>query len=233
VLSPLPDALQIPRGLNLRALSPQLTGLMEIQDLASQAVGIVCAPRAGERWWDACCGSGGKALHLADLMGETGRVLATDIRAGTLDEMTRRMRASRLRSIEIRKWDGTAAPDALFDGVLVDAPCSGLGTWHRNPDARWRTSPAEIDRLATLQLGLLRTCAQRVKPGGVLVYATCTLTAPENDGVIDEFLSDGGDFLPASFPSPLDGSTCEGRLWIYPWQAGCNGMFIARFMRKT
>jgi 16S rRNA (cytosine967-C5)-methyltransferase len=165
-------------------------------------------------------------------MAGQGHVLATDVRPGILDEMARRMRND-AACIDVRQWDGVTPPDRTFDGILVDAPCSGLGTWHRNPDARWRMSPEEIERLAALQLRLLQTCSRQVKPGGALVYATCTLTAAENDQVTDFFLADAPDFSPSPFPSPLDGATCPGRLWIYPWQAHCNGMFIARFARQT
>ncbi|MEI6150657.1 MAG: RsmB/NOP family class I SAM-dependent RNA methyltransferase [bacterium] len=231
----LPDALSVPRGVNLRALSPQLRGIMEIQDLASQVTGLICAPRPGERWWDACCGSGGKTLHLSDLMQGNGRVLATDIRPGILESLERRLREAQISGVRTKLWDGLKdpLPHELFDGILVDAPCSGLGTWHRNPDARWRTSRGEVERLAVLQAELLAKCAQRVRPGGVLVYATCTLTQLENEGVLNPFLAAMPEFSLATFPHPLDGSPCTGQAWVYPWQASCNGMFVARLVRCT
>lgn len=231
--APVADALAVPRGINLRALPPSLRGTMEVQDLASQLTGLICGPRPGERWWDACCGSGGKTLHLADLMGGRGSVLATDVRAATLDELDRRLRAAGAAGITARRWDGMteALPGNAFDGILLDAPCSGIGTWHRNPDARWRLTRPDVDRLAGLQSALLARVARAVRPGGVLVYATCTLTQTENDGVIDRFLEATPGFAPAAFVNPLDGRPCAGRLWIYPWEASCNGMYVARLAR--
>ena len=224
----------MPRGVNLRALSSELKGIVEIQDLASQVVGLVCAPRPAEYWWDACCGSGGKTLHLADLMGGKGRILATDVRPGMLEGLSRRLHEAHIPGIEVRQWDGLkdAPPHAQFHGVLVDAPCSGLGTWHRNPDARWRTTRAEVERLAGVQLALLKAAASKVRPGGTLVYATCTLTRLENDEAIDQFLAAMPEFAPADFANPLDGTMCPGRLWILPSETPCNGMFIARCVRR-
>lgn len=233
VLGPIPDALAVPRGRNLRELSPQLRGLMEIQDLASQVTGLICAPRSGQRWWDACCGSGGKALHMADLMAGSGRLLATDVRPGILESLDRRLREARVTTVTARLWDGLKqpAPAETFDGVLVDAPCSGIGTWHRNPDARWRTNADEIRKLVAVQSALLVRCGTCVRPGGVLVYATCTLTRPENDDVVRGFLEAAREFQPDTFPNPLDGSSCHGQMWIYPWPHSCNGMYIARLRR--
>ncbi len=231
----IPDALSVPRGVNLRALSPQLKGIMEIQDLSSQITGLICAPHSGERWWDACCGSGGKTLHLVDLMAGQGRVLATDIRPGILESLERRLREADVSGVKTKLWDGLkdSLPNELFDGVLVDAPCSGIGTWHRNPDARWRTSRNEVERLTAVQTELLANCAQRVRHGGVLVYATCTLTEMENEGVISRFLAASPEFSLAAFPHPLDGAPCTGHAWVYPWQGNSNGMFVARLTRST
>lgn len=231
----IPDALSVPRGVNLRALSPQLKGIMEIQDLASQITGLICDPHPGERWWDACCGSGGKTLHLVDLMDGQGRVLATDIRPGILESLERRLREAQASGVKTKLWDGVndPLPNELFDGILVDAPCSGLGTWHRNPDARWRTSRDEVERLTALQMELLTKCAQRVRHGGVLIYATCTLTQAENEGVVSRFLAAAPEFSLAAFPHPLDGTPCAGQAWVFPWQGNCNGMFVARLTLST
>lgn len=229
----IPDALALPRGANLRALSPQLRGQIEIQDLASQITGLICAPRPGESWWDVCCGAGGKALHLADLMAGRGHLLATDVRTSILEEALRRVEEARLRCVQTRLWNGLTdpVPDIVCDGVLVDAPCSGMGTWHRNPDARWRTTRRDVERLAVTQRTLLDKGARAVRPGGVLVYATCTLSRQENESIVARFLETSPEFTPAVFVHPLDGTTCTGQAWIYPWQGSCNGMFVARFVR--
>ena len=225
------DALRFPARFNLRA-RPELERNLIVQDLASQAVAAVCQPHPGEFWWDACSGGGGKTLHLADLMGDAGKILATDIRATALDENRRRTQKAGLRSLRHQIWDGTRdpAPDLLFDGILLDVPCSGMGTWSRNPDARWRLTPDRIASLVELQSRLLEAAAPKVKPGGVLIYATCTLTDAENEKQIDRFLTIHPDFVPDPMPHPLTGQSCpSGRLWLYPWDGpDCNGMFMAR-----
>jgi 16S rRNA (cytosine967-C5)-methyltransferase len=211
----------------------------EIQDLASQCVGWICAPARGEQWWDVCAGAGGKSLHLADLMEYTGTVLATDIRPGSLDTLRQRVRqcrTGRRKMIACRAWDGTRdpAPGRLFDGVLIDAPCSGIGTWARNPDARWRTAERDITRRSgqgRIQEQLLLAGADKVRPGGRLVYAVCTLTEAETRSVITGFLDARPDFQLEPTPHPISGQATPGQIWIWPWEADCNGMFIARMKR--
>lgn len=210
-----------------------LAGMAEVQDLASQVVGIVAGPAPGSRWWDVCSGALGKSLHLVEQMDGAGEVVATDIRPSILESGRRRRDQAGASIIRIREWssDRRSVPEGLFDGVLVDAPCSAIGTWHRNPDARWRTTPADVaDRVAD-QGRLLDLAASRVKGGGVLVYATCTLSAAENDGVVDAFLAAHPEFVGDAFADPLGGGTAEGRVWIWPWAGPCNGMFIARMRR--
>src|SRR5262249_55322922 len=153
-----------------------LRGELEIQDLASQAVAMICDPDPGERWWDACAGAGGKALHLAARMQGKGTIVATDRDARALTETTRRARRSPYRNLTTKPWNGRGVPAkrGSFDGVLVDAPCSAIGTWRRNPDARWTTDRQAIARLAKLQTELLQAVAAGVRPGGILVFSVCT-----------------------------------------------------------
>jgi 16S rRNA (cytosine967-C5)-methyltransferase len=206
-------------------------GLFEIQDLASQAVSLACAPSPGSRWWDACAGGGGKTLHLASLLKGKGTVLATDVKAHKLDETRRRAARARLHNVVARAWDGRRTPGA-FDGVLVDAPCSGVGTWRRNPDARWRTGERDVAELAAKQRDILARAAEGVKPGGVLVHAVCTLTRAETGGVVDAFLAEHGGFRLDPAPHPLTGAATDGRIWIWPHEHDCDGMFIARMARR-
>ncbi len=229
----LPQAVRLPQGVNPEILAGMPEA--EIQDLASQCVGLACAPGAGESWWDACAGSGGKSFHLADLMGGRGSVLATEPRAGSLEECRRRLARNRARRVTPRPWSGdpATAPDRRFDGVLVDAPCSGIGTWHRNPDARWRTPPDAVSRNAALQARLLGICADRVRPGGRLVYSVCTLTRAETEDAVRAFLAGRRDFQPDPIPHPLTGEPTPGLLWVWPWDGDCNGMFIARLRNKS
>jgi 16S rRNA (cytosine967-C5)-methyltransferase len=215
----------------------------EIQDLASQCVGWICAPARGEHWWDVCAGAGGKSLHLADLMEHAGTILATDVRSGSLDALRQRARGRRRNMITCRVWDGTRdsgtrdpgirdpAPGQCFDGVLIDAPCSGIGTWARNPDARWRTVERDIAQRRIVQEQLLLAGADKVRPGGRLVYAVCTLTEAETQAVIAGFLGARPDFQLEGTPHPITGRATRGQVWIWPWEADSNGMFIARMKR--
>ena len=227
------SALSVRRGINLRAFPRPVRDRLEIQDLASQLTGLICGPRPGERWWDACCGSGGKTFHLAALGGASVSLLATDIRPTILNELTRRMGEKRITGITTALWDsaGHPPPEGAFDGILLDAPCSGTGTWHRNPDARWRTTQETVAKLIRIQAQLIRACATRLKPGGIMVYATCSVTPDENEKIINQFLSDSPGFKLAPFINPLNGNPCDGRLRINPWENFCNGMFIARLTR--
>ncbi len=221
--------------LNLHAVAAYSEGRVEVQDLASQAIGHVCGPRPGERWWDACAGAGGKALLLAQLMEGKGTVVATDVREYKLDDLRKRARRANAFNITARAWDGQPLParKATFDGVLVDVPCSCSGTWRRNPAARWGTSAAEIAELAELQGQILAAAASGVKPGGVLVYATCSMFTRENAGVVSAFLETQPGFALEPFAHPLTGApVTAGMLQIWPWDGDCDAMFAAR-MRRT
>jgi 16S rRNA (cytosine967-C5)-methyltransferase len=231
----IPSALSVSRGINLRALPRPVRDQIDVQDLASQVTGLICAPGAGETWWDACCGSGGKTLHLAELGGGTASILATDIRGSILDELSRRIGPDRRRSIRTALWDGTRQPPPAgpFDGILLDAPCSGTGTWHRNPDARWRLTHDRLLVLLDLQSRLLRSCSTQVKPGGALIYATCSVLADENEQLVKCFLAEFPGFSLMPFNNPIDGSPCCGQLRIDPALHSCNGMYIARLCLKT
>ena len=115
--------------------------------------------------------------------------------------------------------------------MLLDAPCSGIGTWPRNPDARWRTRPQQIMEAAERQARLLDICAARVRPGGCLVYAVCTLTREETELAVRRFLASRADFAVAPFPHPLTGADADGLVWIWPWEGPGNGMFVAKLVR--
>ena len=210
-------------------------GDLEIQDLASQAVGLVCDPDPGERWWDCCAGAGGKALHLAALMKGKGLVVATDVAERKLKEAVRRARRSPFRNLTTRPWDGkhVAGKAGSFDGVLVDAPCSGIGTWRRNPDARWTLDRHAIARLAELQSQVLHAGSAGVRKGGTLVYSVCTLSPAETTEVILAFLESHPHFQLDPFPHPLLGDSTDGRVQIWPQDADSDAMFVARMVRAS
>jgi 16S rRNA (cytosine967-C5)-methyltransferase len=210
-------------------------GRVEVQDLASQAIGRVCAPRPGERWWDACAGGGGKTLLLAQLMEGKGRVLGTDVHTGRLENLRHRVRRAGFQNVATHEWDGGAPRTGRvpFDGVLVDVPCTGSGTWRRNPHARWSLSRERIGAMADQQLRLLSNAARGVKPGGTLVYSTCSFFRPENDGVVAAFLADHADFMLDPFAHPLTGAPTGGLTMVWPWDGDCDAMFVARFLRAV
>ncbi len=228
-----PHAVSVEGGASLGALGHG--GQMEVQDIASQAVTLAAAPTPGSDWWDACAGAGGKALHLADLIGPDGTVLATDIRGCALHECKKRARTDGIPTIRTQRHDLAGDPpfNRQFDGVLVDAPCSGRGTWSRNPDARWRCDPRDPAQKRNLQLKLLDRAVQCVKPGGRLVYAVCTFTREETAEVLETFLAEHPGFTLDPFANPLNGTPTDGSLQIWPWDGPGDGMFIARFCRQT
>lgn len=206
-------------------------GLFEIQDLASQLVGHACAPEPGSTWWDACSGEGGKTLHLSDLMANKGVIWATDRHTGRL--ATLRKRAGRAQAFNYRAvtWNGGPflPTKTKFDGILVDAPCSGVGTWQRNPHARWTTTENDVKELADIQLQLLENTHKALKPGGRLVYAVCTITRQETTDIVRAFSAAHPELEPAPFTT-LDRE--ESSLFFWPHELDANGMFIAAWRKK-
>ena len=209
-------------------------GKFEVQDVASQAVAMIAAPEVGSDWWDACAGAGGKTVQMADLIGPEGKIFATDIRAEALHECKKRAHSGGISNVRMQLHD--LAKDKPFtkewDGVLVDAPCSGWGTWSRNPDARWRAEAGDPAQKRNLQVKMLNNAAQCVKSGGLLVYAVCTFTREETTEVMERFLAVHPEFSPEPFVHPLTGAQMDGTLQIWPWEGPGDGMFISR-LRKA
>lgn len=233
----LPDALWFQGTQDLFRTRPFHDGRFELQDLSSQMVGALCAPKPGESWWDVCAGEGGKTLHLADQMANRGVVWATDRAEWRLDRLRIRARRAELFNIRWARWEGgMKTPGGVrFDGVLVDAPCSGVGTWQRNPHARWTLTAVDVAELAALQGRILAAASTAVKPGGRLIYAVCTLTRAETVEVARAFEAN----CPGFEPLPIDaawrgtGEVSEAHhLWIRPEDRGGNGMFLATWRRK-
>jgi len=224
------DALEYRGADDLFRSAPFRAGQFEIQDLHSQAVSVICQPRKGEKWWDACAGEGGKTLHLSDLMENSGLILASDRAKWRLDKLRKRAARAKVFNYRVADWTGGERLPAktLFDGVLVDAPCSGVGTWQRNPHARWTSRPEDILELARLQKQLLAFASRAVKPGGKLVYAVCTLTRDETIEVADSFERDVPGFSRWAFVNPLTGrEEPQGWVMLRTEDTGGNGMFIA------
>jgi 16S rRNA (cytosine967-C5)-methyltransferase len=233
---PLADALKYDGRSDLFRTSEFHAGEFEVQDLSSQAVGLVCAPRPGETWWDACAGEGGKTLHLSGLMENRGLIWASDRVAWRLAQLKRRAARAGVFNYRAVAWDGgpRLPTKTKFDGVLVDAPCSGIGTWHRNPHARWTTTAEDVKELSEVQQRILLHAAAAVKPGGKLVYAACTLADLETTGVVQGFEQQCPQFERLAVSNPLvPGSPPSGLLSLWPQESGGNGMCVAAWVRTV
>lgn len=172
-------------------------GLFEVQDGASQHVAPLLEVEPGQRVIDACAGGGGKTLHLAALMKNKGRILALDIHEYKLQELSKRSRRAGIDIIETRPIDSTKTVkrlEASADRLLLDVPCSGLGVLRRNPDAKWKLKPERIRDLETLQQDLLTRYSKMLKPGGIMVYSTCSCLPSENEKQIETFLKANSEF---------------------------------------
>jgi 16S rRNA (cytosine967-C5)-methyltransferase len=217
---------------NVFALRAFKAGLFEVQDEGSQLIALACEARPGQLVVDACAGAGGKALALASEMHNKGRLVACDRDARRLDEMRPRARRAGVHNWEARgvpeSSDAKVADLALqADVVLIDAPCSGLGALRRNPDARWRLDAAEVASFPPRQLQILERYAKLVKPGGRLVYATCSINRAENQEIRDAFLKAHFD---AFAPAPALPDWPED-VQLLPHLHGTDGFYIAAFRR--
>lgn len=230
-----PDVLEVRPG-HMVVNDPWLqAGAYYIQDESSALVGHAVGPNPGELVYDLCSAPGGKTTHLAQLMENQGSILAFDnhpLRLKKVDENAERLGIS---IIQTQLGDSTEYYPHLpaADRVLVDAPCSGLGTLRHRPDIRWRKKPEEIDKLTSLQRQILRTAAQYVKLGGLLVYSTCTVTKQENQAVVEWFLKEHQCFSANPLPKwfPYNHSDPEYYRQIVPHYHGIDGFFVAS-MRK-
>lgn len=214
-------------------------GLFAVQDEASQMAGILLDPQPGERVLDTCAAPGGKATHLAQLMGNRGELLAMDNSASKLpliQETAGRLGISIIRTRAADLLQSGAFPADAFDRVLLDAPCSGLGVIRRNPEAKWRLTPEDVTRLAAVQKVMLKNAIRMLKPGGVLLYSTCSTTLEENESVVRDFLSRHPhcvlESLNEIFPEYRELFTEEGMFRAWPHRHGMDGFFAARIRKK-
>jgi len=196
-----------------------------VQDASSQKVAEMLDPKPGMRVIDACAGAGGKSLHIATMMENKGQLIAMDIYENKLNELKRRARRNDIFNIETRVIDSTKVIKKLIDKadkVLIDAPCSGLGVLKRNPDAKWKLQPEFLDNIRATQKELLDSYSRMVKPGGQLVYATCSILPSENEMQVKAFLSreEGKDF------------TLLNEEKIMPSKSGFDGFYISLLQKK-
>jgi len=228
-----PDGLRLPEGTSIEHLPEYEAGLIEVQDEGSQLVTLACAAEPGMKVVDLCAGAGGKTLGLAAAMGDRGVIFACDADRARLSRLAPRAERAGVTIAEIRLLDGGREMMALgdlvgtADLVVVDAPCSGTGTWRRNPEARWRLTPERLARVVALQARLLDVAARLVKPGGTLVHIVCSLLDEEGAGQAEAFLSrhPGWRAEPITLPA---GSPRGPGLRLTPSEDGTDGFFVAR-----
>jgi 16S rRNA (cytosine967-C5)-methyltransferase len=236
-LPPLPQALRLAGSAGaIRNLPGFEQGWWSVQDGSAQLVVHLLDPQPGETVIDACAAPGGKTTHIAELMGDRGVIWACDRTPSRLKKLKENAERLRLTAIQICTADSRNLPQFVNQGdrVLVDAPCSGLGTLHRHADARWRQTPDSVQELAQLQRELLDQAATWVKANGVLVYATCTLHPAENEAVVRSFLDTHSDWQME--PPPADNpaasfATPEGWVKVLPHQQSMDGFFMVRLRR--
>jgi 16S rRNA (cytosine967-C5)-methyltransferase len=231
----LPEALIVQGAFDAYGSEAWSRGAIMPQSRASMLVARVLAPVAGERVLDMCAAPGAKTTHLAALMGDRGTVLAVERHRGRAEALQRTCARMHASSVTVDVADASALPDqAGFDRVLVDPPCSGLGTLQSRPDLRWRVTPEAIEQLAAVQRKILDAAAAATRPGGALVYSVCTISRPEGESQVERFLRDHPEFAAADIASDHPDWTAArvGHcLQLRPDRDETDGFFIARLNR--
>ncbi|WP_311267057.1 RsmB/NOP family class I SAM-dependent RNA methyltransferase [Sphingobium sp. WCS2017Hpa-17] len=232
----LPDGLRLPEGYPIEQQAVWKDGLVEVQDAGSQWISAACGAQPGMTVVDLCAGAGGKTLALAAAMAGKGMLIAADTirsRLARLEPRAARAGATFIETLLLDQSHEARGLESLrgkADVVLVDAPCSGTGTWRRNPEARWRLTQARLDRLVAEQARILDFAAPLLAPGGVLVYATCALTDREGRGQVDAFLSRHAGWSAEPIDLPVGRAHGAGLL-LTPGHDGSDGFFFARLRR--
>jgi 16S rRNA (cytosine967-C5)-methyltransferase len=235
-----PQGILILSGPPVRELPGFSEGFFQVQGEASQLVTYLLDPRPGERILDACAAPGGKSTHIAEMMRDEGEVIALDASATGLDRIRENAARLQLKCVHAVRGDASRkldpSLDALYDRILVDAPCSGLGTLRSHPEIKWRLGESDIRRLCKLQSKILGNVAAHLKPGGALVYSTCTLTRAENDRTVDGFLRAHTEFeledVARYLPQEARHMARARYFQAVPHRDGTDGFFAAR-MRKV
>jgi 16S rRNA (cytosine967-C5)-methyltransferase len=231
-----PAGLTVNKRFNMLASHTFKDGLFEVQDEGSQIISLLLNLKSGMTIIDGCAGAGGKTLHLADLLHDDGYVYAFDLHAGRLKELESRAARTGVRCIKTTVTANVNHKGFIgkADIVLVDAPCSGVGTIRRNPWLKWSVAESSVKYYAEKQRTILTSHAQYVKTGGVLVYATCSLFRHENEGTVEHFLSSHNDFELLDMRERLEAfglSSTTPFLYLYPHRHNTDGFFIALMRR--
>ncbi|PHK50689.1 16S rRNA (cytosine(967)-C(5))-methyltransferase [Staphylococcus edaphicus] len=206
-------------------------GLVSIQDKSSMFVGELMALDQDDQVLDACSAPGGKACHIAEILNGTGHVDATDIHEHKIDLIDFNIRKLRLSNISAYEHDATEKYDKVYDKILVDAPCSGLGVLRHKPEIKYEQSQHAIESLVEIQLEILNNVKHSVKPGGTIVYSTCTIEQMENENVVYTFLKENKDFEFDTFEHPITGEKVK-TMQVLPQDFNSDGFFITRIRRK-
>ncbi len=229
-----PDCLELTGSGDLTELDAFREGLFFVQDPAAKLVSLIAAPQKGGRVIDVCAAPGGKSFGAAVAMGDEGEILACDLHENKLKRIKEGAARLGLKSIQTFAADGTVFRPEWADSadtVLVDAPCSGLGIIRKKPDVRYK-SPDDLFTLTVAQAAILENAARYVRPGGVLLYSTCTILPEENGQVVDGFLAEHPDFSRETFTLPAPVGEQPGELTLWPHRHGTDGFYICRLRRR-
>ncbi|MDB5034656.1 MAG: Ribosomal small subunit methyltransferase [Chlorobi bacterium] len=231
-----PDALLLNRRLNANAIPEFKQGWFEIQDEGSQLLSTILDPHPNWHVFDACAGAGGKSLHLAAIMKGRGSISAHDINERRLMEIRPRLRRSTAQNIRVMSHDhyleNRKKLAGMYDAVMIDAPCSGAGVLRRNPGARLTFQPEMVNRLTEIQGTILHEYSWLVKPGGLLLYATCSLLREENEAQVERFLAGNTGWRHEPVNAPEGMITSEGYFRSFPHLHGTDAFFGALLRRK-
>lgn len=232
-----PDCFRLPEGTPVEQHALWREGKVEVQDEGSQLIAALCCARPGQTVIDLCAGAGGKTLALAAQMGNEGRLIAADTirnRLARLEPRAGRAGASLIETLLLDQGHEQRQLASLVEGadcVLVDAPCSGTGTWRRNPEARWRLTSARLERLVAEQARIMDSGAGLVKRGGTMVYAVCSLLDREGRDQVDAFLRRNAGWT-IELPADIPGRRWGAGILLTPWKDGTDGFFFTR-MKKS
>jgi 16S rRNA (cytosine967-C5)-methyltransferase len=241
-----PTGIKIHQRTNLKELAIFRDGTIEVQDEGSQLIGYALSPEPGETVLDACAGAGGKTLHIANLMGDQGIILATDMDFIRLRELGKRTSRAGISSVKTQLLKSgkpfeikNSGNKGLYDSVLVDAPCSGTGTVRRMPMQKYRLNEALLAKHAKKQLDIMSQYSQFVKDGGILVYSTCSLMPQENAELVEKFISLHPEFMAdplltvfSKHGIKLNGLAEDSNtITLFPHIHGTDGFFMARFVK--
>jgi len=220
-----PHALKLVKRTNVFVTEAFKNGWFEVQDASSQKVAKFLNPKPGTRVVDTCAGAGGKSLHIAALMDNKGQVIALDIYENKLKELKRRAKRNGAHNIETRTIDSSKVIKKLIqkaDKILIDAPCSGIGVLKRNPDSKWKLQPEFLETIKNTQREILDSYSRMVKPGGQMVYATCSILPSENEKQVQDFLErkSGKDFKFVKEEK------------VFPSESGFDGFYMALLQKN-